>query len=249
MKTAAIGGSVLAVGKLGLGRAQAAAPNNTGPIIYVGTGRFELVELGDAGDVSGLSALQLEEDAIAKDILRMQRPEDGAWDPRGNGNYALYFVTTASISPLMNSRLWRLTFDGIEQPEAGGRIDILLTNTPGRMFDNVTIDRLGRLFLQEDTGNNPWVAKIWVYGIDSGSLLEVAHHDPQFFEPGGAFFLTQDEESSGIIDAHDILGQGWFLIDVQVHRVSADPELVQGGQLLAMYVPPIASLDSREAAS
>ncbi len=221
MKTAAIGGSVLAVGKLGLGRAQAAAPNNTGPIIYVGTGRFELVELGDAGDVSGLSALQLEEDAIAKDILRMQRPEDGAWDPRGNGNYALYFVTTASISPLMNSRLWRLTFDGIEQPEAGGRIDILLTNTPGRMFDNVTIDRLG----------------------------EVAHHDPQFFEPGGAFFLTQDEESSGIIDAHDILGQGWFLIDVQVHRVSADPELVQGGQLLAMYVPPIASLDSREAAS
>jgi hypothetical protein len=205
---------------------------------YVGSGRFELVELGDAGDVSGLSALQLEEDAIARNIFRMLRPEDGAWDPRGNDNNALYFVTTANITPLMNSRLWRLTFNDMEHPEAGGRIDILLTNTPGRMFDNITIDRLGRLFLQEDTGNNPWVAKIWVYGIDSGSLLEVAHHDPQFFEPGGAPFITQDEESSGIIDAHDILGEGWFLFDVQVHKVNPDLELVQGGQLVAMYVHP-----------
>jgi hypothetical protein len=77
-----------------------------------------------------------------------------------------------------------------------------------------------------------------VYGIDSGSLLEVAHHDPQFFEPGGAPFITQDEESSGIIDAHDILGEGWFLFDVQVHKVNPDLELVQGGQLVAMYVHP-----------
>jgi hypothetical protein len=80
------------------------------------------------------------------------------------------------------------------------------------MFDNITIDKLGRLFLQEDTGNNPWVSQIWAYGIDSGSLTKVAYHNPELFLPGvnPATFITQDEESSGIIDAHEILGQGLF---------------------------------------
>jgi hypothetical protein len=32
-------------------------------------------------------------------------------------------------------------------------------------------------------------------------------------------FLTQDEESSGIIDAEEILGRGWFLLDVQVPKL------------------------------
>jgi len=204
---------------------------------YVASGRFELVDLGAAGDVSALSGVELEQDAIDKDVFRMQRPEDGAWDPRESRTNNLYFVTTASMDK--TSRLWRLSFSNIERPEDGGRIDILLTNTPGRMFDNITIDLLGRLLIQEDTGNNPWVSKIWLYGIDTGSLTEIAHHDPALFEPGGAQFITQDEESSGIIDAQHILGEGWFLFDVQVHKPDdADPELVEGGQLLAMYVDP-----------
>jgi hypothetical protein len=104
-------------------------------------------------------------------------------DPRGNGKDALYFVTTASISPLRNSRLWHLKFDDITRPQDSGRIEILLTNTPGKMFDNITIDRLGRVLLQEDTGNNSWVAKIWAYGIDAGALIEVAHHDRSCLRP------------------------------------------------------------------
>jgi hypothetical protein len=204
---------------------------------YVSRGRFALVELGAAGDVSGLTGEQMEQNAIDKGVLRLQRPEDGAWDPREGRNGHLYFVTTASLE--RTSRLWRLAFDDVERPEAGGTIEILLTNTPGRMFDNVTIDRLGRLLIQEDTGSNPWVSKIWLYGIDNGSLTEIAHHDPAVFEPGGARFITQDEESSGIVDAAHILGEGWFLFVVQVHKADdADPELVAGGQLLALYVDP-----------
>jgi hypothetical protein len=107
------------------------------------------------------------------------------------------------------------------------------------MFDNIAIDTLGRILIQEDTGNNPWVSKIWLYGIDTGALVEIAHHDPALFEPGGPNFVTQDEESSGIIDAREILGEGWFLFDVQVHKPNeGDPELVEGGQLLALYVDP-----------
>ena len=49
--------------------------------------------------------------------------------------------------------------------------------------------------------------------------------------------FNMDEESSGIIDVSHILGQGWYLLDVQAHYANGS-ELVEGGQLLAMHVPP-----------
>ncbi len=79
-----------------------------------------------------------------------------------NPSEVFIFVTPASLDPLRNSRLWRLRFDDVEQPENGGRIAL----------------------------------------------------------------------------AEHILGEGWFLLDVQVHKPHGDPELVAGGQLLAMYVDP-----------
>ena len=205
---------------------------------YVGAGEFELVELGVSGDVTDLSGAQLSADAVANDVFRCQRAEDGAWDPRGDRQGDFYFVTTANMSS--NSRLWRLHFSDLDHPEAGGTIETVINTSAGRMFDNIAIDKLGRILLQEDPGNVTHVAKIWLYGIDSGQLLEVAHHDPALVVPGTdpARFMTQDEESSGIVDAQEVLGQGWFLFDVQVHKTNPDPELVEFGQLLAMYVHP-----------
>ncbi len=84
------------------------------------------------------------------------------------------------------------------------------------MLDNVTIDPFGRIVMDEDPGNNARVSKIWIYQIDTGEFVEVAHHNPKFFDPtilNNSSFITQDEESSGIIDASDILGDGWFLVD------------------------------------
>jgi hypothetical protein len=116
---------------------------------------------------------------------------------------------------------------------------MLLNGTEGQhMLDNIAIDRRGRVVLQEDPGNQAHLAKIWQYDIARGTLAMIAQHDPQRFTPGAVGFLTQDEESSGIIDASDILGEGWFLLDVQSHRSVGDAELVEDGQLLAMHVPP-----------
>ena len=141
-----------------------------------------------------------------------------------------------------NCRLWRLRFDDIENPEKGGDIEILLRGEEGQgMLDNVTIDHHGRILIDEDPGNAGRIAKIWLYGIDTGEFIQVAEHNPKFFDPtilNNSSFLTQDEESSGIIDAEDILGKGWFLLDVQVHSANSDTELVEGGQLLALFVDP-----------
>ena len=202
---------------------------------FVGKGRFSLQ---DMGDVSDLTAVQIEELSFAARVTRLQRVEDGAWDPARRNDF--YFVTTASLTA--NCRLWRLRFDDIERPEKGGTIEILLKGNEGQgMLDNVTIDHRGRILMDEDPGGDDRVAKIWLYDISSGGFIQVGEHNPKFFEPtilNNSAFLTNDEESSGIIDAEHILGEGWFLLDVQAHKTNPDPELVEFGQLLAMYVDP-----------
>ena len=203
---------------------------------YIGTGRFDLHNLQD---VSNLSARQLEDASIAAGVTRVQRCEDGAWDPREGHRNNFYFVTTASITS--NCRLWHLRFDDIERPEIGGTVEILLRGDEGhRMLDNVTIDQLGRIVMDEDPGNSSRISKIWLYAIDTREFIQVAAHNPRFFDPDSKKpeFITIDEESSGIIDAAHILGEGWFLLDVQAHKLSVDPELVEGGQLLALFVDP-----------
>jgi hypothetical protein len=102
------------------------------------------------------------------------------------------------------------------------------------MMDNLTVDRWGRVLIQEDPGNNERLAKLWSYSIKKHTLTELAQHDPARFSSPD----TQDEESSGIIPMNDILGPGWYLFDVQWHSQKRDVELVEGGQLQALYYPP-----------
>jgi len=64
----------------------------------------------------------------------------------------------------------------------------------------------------------------------------LATFDPALFEPGAPGFVTQDEESSGIIDASRFLGPRTFLFDAQVHKAHPDADKVEMGQLLALHV-------------
>lgn len=166
------------------------------------------------------------------------RPEDGAWDP-GNAN-DFYFATTASMTK--HSRLWRLRFNDVTDPTKGGNVTMVLegpthTSSGPKMMDNLTVNERGQVLVQEDPGNQPYLAGVYQYDIASGNLRRVADHDPERFLPDGAYFDTIDEESSGIIPA-PFLGAGMYLLDVQNHTKLSDPELVEKGQLLVMQVPP-----------
>ena len=189
--------------------------------------------------------------------LSLDRIEDGHWDPANPNDY--YFVTTESGKGADTPTgrfgrdgggLWRLSFDDIERPELGGTLTLLLDGSEAPLLnkpDNITIDGRGNLLIQEDPGNNVSLARIVAYRIEDGARGVLARFDPARFgwrgarlpngnpllEPGQ---LSFDEESSGIIDAHGVIGPRWFLFDTQVHRAEADPELVQGGQLLALHV-------------
>lgn len=203
--------------------------------------------LHDFGDVSKTSGNALQAASIEALVTQFFRIEDGAWDPRPAFRNDFYFVTTGRLhadpARYLPSRLWRLRFDDVERPEAGGEIALVLDSAdpagkPGfEMLDNIGMDRHGRILMQEDPGATPRLARVWLYDTTSGRLVQVAEHNPKFFAPGGAAFLTVDEESSGVVDASTILGEGWFLATVQSHHDANDPELVQGGQLLAIRVP------------
>ena len=137
------------------------------------------------------------------------------------------------------SRLWKLTFVDPADPSQGGTIEAVVDGTEGQhhMLDNLAVNGRGQVIEQEDPGNTSYLAKLRLYDPISDSFTEVAKHDPDRFLSGGSGFLTQDEESSGVIDASQILGRGWYLADVQAHY-ARDSELVEGGQLFALKIPP-----------
>ena len=180
------------------------------------------------------------------------RPEDGAWNPNNPKEY--FFVTTDRLDNQDTvggtqkgaTRLWRLTFDDITNPDAGGKIDLMIdtgdttkfprglgaTNVPN-MFDNMSINKDGTITLQEDTGNAQHNAKVWQFNPATGELLLIAKFDPANFgdlAPGtGAFTAgthTQDEESSGVIDITDVLakndGRRYLMLVAQDHDSAAN---------------------------
>jgi secreted PhoX family phosphatase len=166
------------------------------------------------------------------------RPEDGCWNPANLSQY--FFVTTDRIDQVADgvgteigrSRLWRLNFTDITNPNLGGTIDLLLNGTEGQnMFDNLVADKNGHLILLEDVGNNSHNGKVWQYTIATNQLKMLAKHDPARFGDIGlaatAPFNT-DEETSGVIDMSNILGDGNFLLVDQAHYTS-DTEAVEGG--------------------
>jgi hypothetical protein len=190
--------------------------------------------LAPLGDVSAKTGATLNTESVTAGVTTFQRPEDSAWDPSDPRVY--YFVTTASFNG--KSRLWRATFDDPANPAAGGKIDMLLDGTEGqKMLDNITVNDRGQVLAQEDVGGNAHIGKVWLYDTASDTLTEILHHDESRFLAGGSQFLTQDEESSGIIAA-PFLGEGKYLLDVQAHYLNTDTTLVEGGQLLELKVPP-----------
>ncbi|HEX8875707.1 MAG TPA: alkaline phosphatase PhoX [Phycisphaerales bacterium] len=200
------------------------------------SGRFDLFNLGNVENTTGAV---VQTNSVAAGVTEFLRPEDGHWDPRTGRQNDFYFVTTDRYNTAAtpgNSRLYRLRFDDITDPTLGGKITMLVdgfTSGP-QMMDNMCIDPMGRVLIQEDIGNQAALGKIWVYNIENGKLREIARHDPaRFSAPVPPF--SQDEESSGIIDMFDILGKGWYTLNVQAHYPIAG-ELVEGGQLLAMRV-------------
>lgn len=151
---------------------------------------------------------------------------------------------------MQTARLYKLTFD-----ETAGGVDYsrgaismvkdsdTLTGTDGataRKFDNMTVGEDGKLYIQEDPGNSPYIAKTWMFDPAAGAWTQILESDrARFLAPAAPF--SQDEENSGIIEITSVLerddGKRYFLGVMQAHY-AIPGELVQGGQLYVISVTP-----------
>lgn len=208
-------------------------------------GTFTLVDVTPTAYGNG-SGLALNTQTVASGGTNFLRPEDAGWDPKRPT--VLQMATTSSTTG--RSRIWEFTFSDIANPELGGTIRVAgdggLNGTVFQMADNLTVDKKsGHVLIQEDVGNNPRLGKLWGLNPTTGAVVELATHDPDRFTTGAPNFLTQDEESSGIIDisdlfknvpGYDLKTMRYYLLDTQAHYPIAG-EAVEGGQLQLLAVP------------
>jgi hypothetical protein len=222
----------------GLKVAELSSPPASTDTHPVGSDDISAFSLVDLGDVSGKTGAQVETASNAAGVTTFLRPEDGAWDTLNPNRF--YFVTTNAIDK--PTQLWAADFNDASNPASGGTIKLLVNGDENgadhpMMFDNVTVNAQGKVILLEDVGNNVHLGKVWQYDPSVDSLSELAQHDPSRFLSGGTNFLTQDEESSGVIDVSSILGsagENVYLVDTQAHY-SIPGEQVEGGQLQLIH--------------
>jgi hypothetical protein len=221
-------------------------------------GRFVLADVSSAVPGTG-AALQAA--TVAAGVTEFARPEDAAWDPTSRN--VLYFVTTGATvrtgTPFQSSHLYRLTFDNIDAPAAGGSIELIVDSRDGAalprgtdlppatiaLFDNITVDGRGHVLVQEDPGGNAYVAKTWDIDPVAKKGVQIFESDRDRFDPAVTLTpITVDEESSGIIEVTDLVTSAWwyqhgrryYLGDLQAHNLIPG-ELVEGGQLYLLVSP------------
>jgi hypothetical protein len=126
--------------------------------------------------------------------------------------------------------------------------------------DNITVTEDGKyILIQEDPGNNSLLARVIAYRVSDSKLAVVAQFDANQFLKSGSEFITEDEESSGIIDVTKMLAKAgdtnsYFFFNAQIHAtgaIAARPDLasrsaakkeaintatVEGGQFYVMTI-------------
>jgi hypothetical protein len=188
---------------------------------------------------------ELEDASQAMGAFDFVRIEDAVADPAQPG--VVYFADTgAAHKETFRGRIYELKVSPSDPLRA--RLSVLLDgDASDDMFnpDNLAVNDKA-LVIQEDrnyahSGYN----RVLVYRFADESLEAVARTDPRpiaIKRAGGPGAW----ESSGVIDASDLFGDGWWLLDVQAGDVrvsvpgpSLEPDSAEGegGQLLKVFIP------------
>jgi hypothetical protein len=202
-------------------------------------GRF--VRIPHAED---LLPLQFEKLVQSMGAFDFNRIEDMVHDPNRPGR--VYFAETGRANQeVTRGRIYRLDLNARHPQRA--RLSVVLDAAAGD--DIFSPDNLGisdaALVIQEDRNwKRSGYNRVLVYDLASGTLTPVARTDPsdRIVEERGPGAW----ESSGIVDASDAFGPGWWLLSVQAHYTnvpvpdqSLEPDSAtgEGGQLLLVHIP------------
>lgn len=178
----------------------------------------------------------LKDAATARRGFRFARLEDAATAQQRAGR--VYFVDTGKTGENnLAGALYQFDIDPSDPTQASLKL-LLDADTGDNLRNPDNIDTSPHsVVIQEDGGQN----RVLVYDIDTGSVRVVAR------TPVGTNW-----ESSGVINAQTLLGNNWWLMDVQAHSGRAlqpgafygpdgqpvpDTGTGEDGQLLAVYIP------------
>jgi autotransporter-associated beta strand protein len=221
-------------------------------------GAFQLAQIFTNGTIAGKTGAQLQTESTLLGVTQFARPEDSHWLDTDSLIFATTGATVNSI--VVSSKIYQLDFNSDATNgilTTGGNIKVLVNsaNLTGKdgakaaSFDNITVGDDGMLYIQEDPGNNPYVAKHWIVNPTAGnqaaieaSAVQIFESDRSRFTTGATQFQTLDEEHSGIIDITTIVNDGivgsqWFLVATQNHAAATGASaatLVESGQFIAL---------------
>ncbi len=235
---------------------------------YVGKGKESDVSFVETS--TSINGVAQNQDKQLKGTA-LSRVEDGAFDPNNPRDY--YFVTTESnknakatasdpATPTVKrdgGALWRLRFNDVKNPLKGASLTMLLDGSEAPYLnkpDNIEVDGYGNILIQEDPGNSVLRTRMFAYRIADAKFAILSQFKAQYFEPGAAQFITQDEESSGVLNVTNFLKKSktdtnkYYIFVAQVHSTiaAARPDVtsaegiaalataVEGGQVYLMTV-------------
>jgi hypothetical protein len=188
--------------------------------------------------------------AAAKGAFQFSRLEDVATAQQTPGR--LYFSDTGKIGDVSETgRIYQMDIDPSDPTKAS--LTFLLDSGGGTVFANPdNLDTSAHSLVFQEDRESPFrdtPNRVLVYDLRTGNLRVAAQVDPFAGQRRGQW------ESSGVINAQTLLGNDWWLLDVQAHPTGAistenqpgptapgvqpTPNTARGedGQLLAVYIP------------
>ena len=239
-----------------------AATGYTGAVVYEAAtginGTFLLAPIFTNSTIAAKTGAEFQAAATTAGTTQFARPEDAHWLDHDSLLFATTGATVNSIS--VTSKIYQLDFNSDATNgllTTGGNISVVvnsanmtgLDGAKATTFDNLTVGEDGKLYIQEDPGNNAYVAKHWVVDLSQSTqalrestAVQIFESDRSRFTTGATQFQTIDEEHSGIIDITSIVNDGitgskWFLVAAQNHAAATGASaatLVEGGQFIAL---------------
>jgi hypothetical protein len=216
-------------------------------------GKFE--ELSQAENANSVS---IKLAANGKGAFRFSRLEDAATAQQTPGR--VYFADTGKVNapgtntdPTPTGRIYQLDIDPSDPTKAS--LTFLLDSLGGARFANPdNLDTSAHSLVFQEDREAPFRDihnRVLVYDFRDKSLRAVARVDPFPGQRNGQW------ESSGVINAQTLLGNNWWLVDVQAHPTGVisterqpgatapgvqpapwfGPPNGEDGQLLALYIP------------
>lgn len=221
-------------------------------------GTFLLAPIFTNATITGKTGAEFQAAATAAGVTQFARPEDAHWLDHDSLIFAATGATLSGVA--VTSKIYQLDFNSDATNgilTTGGNIKVVvnsanmtgLDGAKATYFDNITVGEDGLLYIQEDPGNNAYVAKHWIVNpnlatqsLREASAVQIFESDRNRFTTGATQFQTIDEEHSGIIDITSIVNDGivgskWFLVAAQNHALATGASaatLVEGGQFVAL---------------